>query len=150
VTERIVYEDDRVVVLVRERAPAHPPPPTSTPSSSLYGMVNGARKAAGIALLVRDVEAERIAQEWAEELARTGDFRHNPGIGGLLSAPWFSVGENIAWGYGSEAEVHQAWMDSPGHRRNIENPAFTTLGVGLARNNQGRPYWVEVFVDRTA
>ena len=151
-TDRIVYEDERVVVVVREKAapPAPAPPPTSTPASPLYGMVNGARRAAGAPTLARDLEAERIAQEWAEEMARTDDFRHNPGIGGLLSAPWFSYGENIAWGYTSEAAVHQAWMDSPGHRRNIEGAAFTGLGVGLAANANGRRYWVEVFVDRLA
>lgn len=157
VTDRIVYEDDRIAVLVREKAappaptpPPTTPPPTSTPASPLYGMVNGARKAAGVGMLARDPEAERIAQDWAEELGRTDDFRHNPRIGGLLSAPWFSNGENIAWGYTSEAVVHEAWMDSPGHRRNIEDPRYTDLGVGLATNAAGRRYWVEVFVDRLA
>lgn len=149
-TERVVYEDERVVVLVREKAPATAPAVPTPPAevSPLYGLVNYARAAAGLDLLFIDPEAERIAQGWAEEMARTGDFRHNPNVSGHLSAPWFSYGENIAWGYGDEAEVHQAWMDSPGHRRNIENPVFTALGVGLARNSQGQPYWVEVFVDR--
>lgn len=150
-TERIVYEDDRLVVLVREKPapPAPPPPPTQDRSSPLYGMVSEARLAAGRSPVVRDPEAERIAQDWAEEMARTDDFRHNPRLGGLLSAPWFANGENIAWGYTSEAAVHQAWMDSPGHRRNIEDPRYTALGVGLAAGAGGRRYWVEVFVDRT-
>jgi uncharacterized protein YkwD len=148
-SERIVYEDERVVVLVREKVPAPAVPTPPAESSPLYGLVNGARAGAGLDLLFIDTEAERIAQSWAEEMARSGDFRHNPNVAGHLSAPWFSYGENIAWGYDSEAAVHRAWMDSPGHRRNIENPAFTALGVGLAHNGQGRPYWVEVFVDRT-
>ena len=42
-----------------------------------------------------------------------------------------------------------AWMTSPGHCRNILNPAFTELGVGYAQRD-GDPsryfdYWTQVF-----
>jgi uncharacterized protein YkwD len=34
------------------------------------------------------------------------------------------------------------WMNSPGHRRNIENCDLKTIGVGLDRNGF---YWVQDF-----
>ncbi len=129
-------------------APAPPAPPAPM-ASPLYGLVIYARAAVGASPVVRDIEAEGIAQAWAEELARSDNFRHNPRLAELLSDPWYSAGENIAWGYTSEAEVHRAWMDSEGHRHNIEGRAFTALGVGRAANAAGRLFWVEVFVDRT-
>ncbi|WP_099904106.1 CAP domain-containing protein [Streptomyces sp. TLI_171] len=39
-------------------------------------------------------------------------------------------GENIAVGQRSSSEVVLAWMNSPGHRRNILDPRFTRIGVG--------------------
>lgn len=40
-------------------------------------------------------------------------------------------GENIAKGQRTAESVMKAWMDSPGHRRNIENCEFKAIGVGL-------------------
>jgi uncharacterized protein YkwD len=40
-------------------------------------------------------------------------------------------GENIAQGQRSAQAVHDAWMDSDGHRANILNCSFTAIGVGL-------------------
>lgn len=154
-TDRIVYEDDSVIVLVREKAKPQAPGPAPTPPppahvSPFYDLVNLHR---GVLPLARDPEAERIAQGWAEEMARTGDYHHNPGLSADIGDPWYSVAENIAWTTGdwsTEARVHQMWLDSPPHRRNIEGPAYTHLGVGRALTADGKVYWVEVFVDRLA
>lgn len=163
-TDRIVFENNTVVVLVREKAaPPAPPGPDPTPpepwtpplaESPLYDLVNYHRRVEVAANpLERDPNAERIAQGWAEEMARTGDFHHNPGLAADLADPWYSVAENIAWTTGTsstEDVVHQLWLDSPPHRRNIEGSTFTHLGVGRAAGAGGRTYWVEVFVDRLA
>ena len=37
-----------------------------------------------------------------------------------------------------------AWMDSPGHRANILNCAFTEVGIGRADTGDG-PYWTQNF-----
>jgi uncharacterized protein YkwD len=51
-------------------------------------------------------------------------------------------GENIAMGYPNAAAVVDGWMKSTGHRENIENCSFTTMGVGLdTRGN----YWTQNF-----
>src|SRR5687768_374805 len=42
----------------------------------------------------------------------------------------YGMGENIAFGYRSPAAVVQGWIDSDGHRRNIENPDYVVIGVG--------------------
>ncbi|GAA1760051.1 CAP domain-containing protein [Luedemannella helvata] len=56
--------------------------------------------------------------------------------------------ENIAYGYGSPYSVVRAWMDSPGHRRNILNCRFRSLGVGVARAPDGTLYWTQNFGGR--
>jgi uncharacterized protein YkwD len=54
-------------------------------------------------------------------------------------------GENIAMGYRTAADVMDGWMDSEGHRANILNCDFAAIGVGLARDSGGTPYWTQVF-----
>jgi uncharacterized protein YkwD len=51
-------------------------------------------------------------------------------------------GENIAWGQRTPDAVMQDWMDSPGHRRNILNCEFTTIGVGFDPRGY---HWTQVF-----
>lgn len=61
---------------------------------------------------------------------------------------WRSVGENIAQGQDSAADVVAGWLSSPGHCANIMNPVFTEMGAAYAIHGQGRSaraYWVQVF-----
>ncbi len=57
----------------------------------------------------------------------------------------FAIGENIAKGQESIAEVHVGWFKSPGHCKNLMNPAFKE--VGIAERNS---YWVQDFGGREA
>lgn len=61
------------------------------------------------------------------------------------SAP--PLGENIAAGQTSAAEVVAGWMDSPGHCMNITEGGFAALGVGYAnaRGSAYRHYWTQNF-----
>ena len=44
----------------------------------------------------------------------------------------FGAGENIAYGYTTPQSVMNAWLNSPGHKANIENPSYRVIGVGVA------------------
>ena len=58
-----------------------------------------------------------------------------------------SVGENVATNKGFEDPVEvaiQGWLDSPGHRENIEGDwAFS--GVGIAQSDDGSWYLTQMF-----
>ncbi|MGZ8794045.1 MAG: CAP domain-containing protein [Gaiellaceae bacterium] len=54
-------------------------------------------------------------------------------------------GENIAYGYATADAVMQGWLNSPGHRANIERASFRSLGVGAAASSTGRIYWAQAF-----
>jgi len=62
-----------------------------------------------------------------------------PGAG-LEGASITYPGENVAVGFETPEDVMEAWHNSPGHRANIENPAFVRMGVG---NYQWR--WTQLF-----
>ena len=52
-----------------------------------------------------------------------------------------SAAENIAYGYSSATAVMDGWLNSSGHRKNIETASLVHLGVGHASN-----YWAQDFI----
>ena len=55
-----------------------------------------------------------------------------------------TAGENIAYGQSTPQQVMNAWMNSSGHRANILNANYTTIGVGYTVIN-GTAYWAQLF-----
>jgi uncharacterized protein YkwD len=53
-------------------------------------------------------------------------------------------GENIALGQPSPDAVMRAWLASPGHKANLDYPAWTAIGVGAAAGGAGIG-WVQDF-----
>ena len=43
------------------------------------------------------------------------------------------MGENIAYGYPTPQDVMNGWLNSPGHKANIENASYRAIGVGARR-----------------
>jgi uncharacterized protein YkwD len=102
-----------------------------------------------------DGRLAEVARLHSEEMAHEGFFGHQ-GMDG--SAPsnrvsragiqWRSTGENIAK-CRDVAEAEAIFMDEPkfqqNHRGNILNPAFTHIGVGIARGPDGMLYITQEF-----
>jgi uncharacterized protein YkwD len=55
-----------------------------------------------------------------------------------------TAGENVAYGRMSAKEVVDGWLNSPGHRRNIEGD-FTLTGIGCAEDKRGVIYYTQIF-----
>ncbi|MDB5139491.1 MAG: hypothetical protein JWR12_1407 [Mucilaginibacter sp.] len=55
----------------------------------------------------------------------------------------FTIGENIAQGQQSIAEVMKGWFKSEGHCKNLMNPGFKEVGVAYYNT-----YWVQDFGGR--
>lgn len=102
------------------------------PSASLTDAATWkAAHMAGYEYMSHDDPAPPIGRTWDQ---RIRDCGYSSG-----------AGENIAYGYRSPQAVFQGWLDSAGHRRNIENPSYKVIGVGAAVNADGTPYWAQVF-----
>ena len=62
---------------------------------------------------------------------------------------WTRVTENLAMNSGMDdpvASAVQGWMESPGHRANILDPAVTHTGVGIAEDEDGGYAFTQLFV----
>ncbi len=57
----------------------------------------------------------------------------------------YGAGENIAEGFPDAQSVVDAWLNSPGHKANIENPSYVATGLGVAEDSSGEIYWVQDF-----
>lgn len=60
--------------------------------------------------------------------------------------PYLRIGENLALGnFANDADLVQAWMDSPGHRANILSKGFTEIGLSASLGEfDGRSTWLAV------
>jgi uncharacterized protein YkwD len=56
-----------------------------------------------------------------------------------------AMAENIASGQTTAAAAVRAWLDSPGHRKSIESPGFTTIGLAAVRVPGAPVYWTQTF-----
>ncbi len=115
-------------------------------------LVNEERAAEGLDPLSLDVNMTEQAMERAAQV--TLYFEHEfPTGGSLLStlmnqyptAYGYTAGENIALNQASPTAVMTSWMNSSGHKANILNSSFTTIGIGYFEGG-----WVQVFGGGTA
>jgi uncharacterized protein YkwD len=122
--------------------------------SSIVTLTNGERAKAGVAALRVSPQLMQAAQLQADQMAQLQRMEHEisgakyPRPVDRLAAVgyrWGSYGENIAMGQSSAAAVMDSWMHSSGHRANILNGGFREIGVGVAYDSAGRPYYVQVF-----
>ncbi|MDY2598431.1 MAG: CAP domain-containing protein [Lachnospiraceae bacterium] len=102
-----------------------------------------------------DYELERVAMQRAAEIALSYDHTRPNGKACFTAYPsgYRGMGENIAAGYGSAAEVFDGWKEEnefyagQGHRRNMLSAKFKAVGIGHVVY-QGCHYWVQEFGDR--
>lgn len=105
--------------------------------SEVIRLTNLEREKAGLPAFEISDRAMKYAQTRAEELAVLYSHKRPDGTGGGT--------ENIAKGQLSPKAVVQAWMDSSGHRKNIQTSTQTHLGIGCYKDGNGTLYWVQVF-----
>ncbi|RAS61914.1 uncharacterized protein YkwD [Lentzea atacamensis] len=132
------------------KPPAQPPQPPSgqTPEQAVLKLVNDQRAVKGCKALVIDDRITTAAQAHSTDMANKNYFSHTSQDGRTFDQRMKDAsypkpgGENIAMGYPTPAAVMDGWMKSQGHRENILNCEFATMGVGLdTRGN----YWTQNF-----
>ncbi len=57
------------------------------------------------------------------------------------------VSENVAYGFTSANSVVNAWINSEGHRENIEGD-FTNFDVSAEKDDDGKWYYTNIFVKK--
>ncbi|MFF9976975.1 CAP domain-containing protein [Streptomyces erythrochromogenes] len=122
----------------------------SAEETAVVTLVNQERAQAGCGPVRANPPLAALAGAFSKDMAARGFFGHDDPEG---NTPWDRAakaglsglgGENIARGQGDAESVMRAWMNNPGHKANILNCEFRTLGVG-AHFAAGGPWWTQDF-----
>lgn len=116
-------------------------------AKQVVDLVNQERAKAGLQPLKSDAALTNVAMIKAKDMYNNNYFDHNsPTLGSpfdLMKSEgiqYRTAGENIAKGQRTPQEVMNAWMNSEGHRQNIMNANYTSIGVAYYNGE-----WVQEF-----
>lgn len=87
------------------------------------------------------------AQAHSDDMAAMRNMQHTGSDGSKVSTrvtragfDWTAVAENIAWNQRDVQQVIVAWINSPGHCKNLMNARYQFMGFG-----ETDLYWTQVF-----
>lgn len=128
------------------------PTDDSTLAKEVLRLTNEIRSQYGLNALSWDDELAGVGREHCIDMAARDYFDHNTPEGvtpmeRMHNAGIWRVyaGENIAAGQIDPQSVVEAWMESPGHRENILEPVYTSMGAACYRGGNLGIYWAQEF-----
>jgi uncharacterized protein YkwD len=122
-------------------------------ASGILSETNKQRSAAGLPPLAGNAVLNRAAENKLTDMFTQQYFEHTSpdgkgpaDVAAGAGYMFLRVGENLALGnFSSDAELVEAWMNSPGHRANILAEGFSELGVAAASGVfEGQTTWLAV------
>jgi uncharacterized protein YkwD len=152
----------RPVLLALALAVTAPAPVAADPAQSVLASINAVRAKAGCGPLKLNKALVAAAKTHARNMAEQDFFGHTGkdgrGFASRIRSQGYKYGlaaENIAAGQPTVERAVQAWLKSPGHRRNILNCKFRDTGIAMVYQPDDRPlrgqsrglryYWVQLF-----
>jgi uncharacterized protein YkwD len=135
-------------------------PILSSAEQQVVDLTNAQRRKVGCPDLRVALELAQAARGHSEDMAIHDFLSHSSSDGSSLIDrlraagyyPFSSLGENVAGGFETAAQVMDGWMNSPGHRANILNCKFRDIGVSyvsiVRANGDVDRYWTQDFGTR--
>ncbi|MDD2446148.1 MAG: CAP domain-containing protein, partial [Tissierellia bacterium] len=125
----------------------------SADEAEVVRLVNIERQKAGLQPLKASAELSNVARLKSKDMADKNYFSHtSPTYGSpfdmmkQFGINYRTAGENIAKGYLNPTSVMNGWMNSSGHKANILNSSFGTIGVGAYKVGN-TIYWTQMFTN---
>jgi hypothetical protein len=110
--------------------------------TALIDSTNEERVSSGISSLKENAKLDEAAYLKASDMIEKDYFSHQSPEG---ISPWYwfnkvgynykFAGENLAIGFLDSKEVHQAWMASPSHQKNLLNPNYQETGIAVLKGD---------------
>ena len=119
----------------------------------LFDLTNAARVEHGLSILSWDDQVKQTARDHSVDMAQNHYFNHTNLEGQSPfdrmeedNISFLAAGENLAAGQMSSIFAHEGLMNSLGHRENILQTQFESLGIGVAFDSESKPYFTENFL----
>ncbi|EWH13329.1 hypothetical protein KLA_10408 [Cellulophaga geojensis KL-A] len=116
--------------------------------NNLFIQVNSHRESLGLQPLKTSTIAKKYATSHSEYMANTKDLSHAnfeeraKAIANETGANY--IAENIASSYTSAQETLQSWLQSEGHKANLEGD-YTHTGISVMHKQNGDYYYTQLF-----
>lgn len=117
----------------------------------VLNLINNYRASKGLVKLQKIDYISVKSEEHTNYMVSTNTVNHNyfaeryASIMSALSAK--NVSENVAYKYSTSQSVLNAWLNSEGHRANIEGD-FTHFGISIRTNSAGEKFYTNIFVKK--
>lgn len=125
-------------------APAHADA-ASDAEARFVAKINQLRAQKGVQPLVVDPELTDIGRRWAQHMAEAGQISHNPDYASQVHQDWGKLGENVGMGPDVDT-LFDAFVRSAGHYRNLVDPDFNRVGVGVVIAPDGTMFTAHQFM----
>ncbi|HEV3222599.1 MAG TPA: CAP domain-containing protein [Puia sp.] len=137
------------MILYSENRPLSVDLRMDTMETEILQYVNDDRKQHNLQPLQMDAMESSLALKHSQDMASGKVKFGHDGFNSRAKALQKSlgateVGENVAFGPMTAREVVDGWLNSPGHKKNIEGN-FILTGIGYARDKKGDIYFTQIF-----
>ena len=119
-----------------------------TITGEILVLVNQHRQEIGLEALKRSTIADELAIEHTNYMIAQSNISHDyfnirfQELQQKVNA--HGAGENVASGYQDASSVMNGWLNSSGHKANIEGN-YTHIGLAAIKDAQGRYYYTQLF-----
>jgi uncharacterized protein YkwD len=113
--------------------------------SQFVSRINSLRASKGLSQLQVSGQLQGVARNWTEQMVQAGQISHNPNLGSQVSGDWTKLGENVGVGYDVDG-LMQAFINSSAHYKNLVDPEWNYVGVGVTMAADGRMYTTHNFM----
>ncbi len=120
----------------------------------LHALLNDARQDAGVGIVRWDTDLAECSRRYADTMQRLDHLAHIDRAGRDVRDRWAAcgggdlvMGENLARG-SSARSVHEQFLASPAHRRNMLHEDWTDVGIGVHVDRAGDVWTAMTFVSR--
>jgi uncharacterized protein YkwD len=113
--------------------------------SQFVSRINSLRASKGLSQLQVSGQLQGVARNWTEQMVQAGQISHNPNLGSQVSGNWTKLGENVGVGYDVDG-LMQAFINSSAHYKNLVDPAWNYVAVGVTIASDGRMYTTHNFM----
>ncbi len=119
--------------------------------AEILNLINEHRTGIGLDILIFNETIWKEAQIHSENMAEGSvDFGHDSFTERIdkiyETLPGNSAAENVAMGYQTAEDVVAGWLDSSGHKDNIEGN-YTHTGLSAVLNSDGVYYYTQIFIN---
>lgn len=130
---------------VRAGTPSGATSPSPDIEAQFVSRINSLRSSKGLSQLRVHSQLLSVARNWTERMVQAGKISHNPNLSSEVQGNWTKLGENVGVGPSVDS-LMQAFQNSPAHNRNLVDPEWNYVAVGVTLAADGQIYTTHNFM----